>query len=584
MTWRIPARIETERLVLRPLEGEDDVAAYHASLVAHAEHLRPWMAWAVEEPLPIEKHREWIEQCLAWIAAGGNAYLGVFDRATGAFLGTCGFHATDDPSVREIGYWLGADAEGHGYASEAAIALMAVGLLHARASRVEIRVVPANARSSAVARRCGFTLEGVTAREGEEAMEVWVADVATLTREPAASTPLPRLADAAGATLPWPLWRVPARIETERLVVRRFRNEDAPDVSRVIAANREHLVRFLSWAEDEPRSPEARAAKLAQNIAHHEAGVDFLMGLFDRESGEYLGSAGLHPLDDRPGLEIGYWLSAEHQGRGLMSEAVAALTRVGLSHAGAETVEIYHRPDNTRSAAVPRRLGFADAGLTRDTDDGDEAARWVADRGTLAREPLATAPFPRLEDADGTPIPWEMWDVPPRVETERLVLRRYEPGDLEGMHASILDNLDHLRPFIPWAKHEPLSLAEREEQLAEYRRAFDAGEQFRYAVVDRATGAFIGGAGLHTRVGPDALEIGYWISADREGQGLASEAVRALTRAAFAAGARRAEIWCDLENARSNAVAERCGFAALGARPRGGETLFAWALDAPTAP
>ncbi|WP_169747701.1 GNAT family N-acetyltransferase [Demequina subtropica] len=584
MTWTVPARIETERLVLRPYSPAADVDAYHARLVEDADHLRPWMPWAADEPKPVEEHLAWLEQCAAWAAEGGHAYLGIFDKDTGAFLGSGGFHATDDPSVREIGYWLGASAMGRGYASEATIALAAVGLLHAGATRVEIRVSPANVRSSAVARRCGFALEGIAAREGEEPMEVWVADLGTLTREPAASTPLPTLRDAGGDVIAWPVWDVPARIETERLTIRRFLPEDAPAVSSVIAANREHLVRYLAWAEDEPKSPEARSRKIAENIARHEAGVDFLMGLFDRTTGQYLGSAGLHPLEDGRGLEIGYWISAEHEGRGLVTEAVAALTRVGLLHAGAGVVEIYHRPDNERSAAIPRRLGFTDAGLSSDTVDGSEHRVWVADLGTLGIEPLITTAFPRLADATGAAVAWRVWDVPARIETERLVLRRYEHGDVPAMHAAILENIDHLLPFIPWATDEPLTLAGREAQVTEYARASEAGEQFRFAMLDKATGAFIGGAGLHTRVGPDALEVGYWITAAREGEGLVTEAVGALARAAFASGAARVEIWCDPENDRSNAVAERCGFSPLGQRTRGGETLAAWALEAPGTP
>ncbi|WP_169747610.1 GNAT family N-acetyltransferase [Demequina iriomotensis] len=584
MTWTVPARIETERLVIRKYELSD-VAEMSRVIPADREHLAPYLPWARAEPVSDDERRATVALFIAQHESGEDFPMGIFERATGEYVGGAGFHTRRGAGVLEIGYWIASSHEGRGLVTETVLAQTAVALLYAGARRVEIYHAPDNARSGAVPRRAGFAHEGLAeADEHGPAMERWVADVSTLTREPAASTPLPTLRDASGAALGWPLWHVPARIETERLVIRRFRHEDVPEVSRVITANRDHLVRYLAWAEDEPKTPEARAATIAQNIAHHEAGVDFLMGLFDRVSGEYLGSAGLHPLDDRPGLEVGYWLSAEHEGRGLMSEAVAALTRVGLMHAGADTVEIFHRPDNARSGAVPRRLGFTDAGLTRDTDDGAEAHRWVADRGTLTVEPLAIAPFPRLADADGTAVAWQIWDVPSRIDTERLVLRRYEPEDVDAVHEAVLTNLDHLRPFIPWAKDEPLTLAQRVEQLAEHSRAFDAGEQFRFAVLDRVTGAFIGGAGLHTRVGPEALEVGYWIAADRAGHGLVTEAVRALTRVAFEAGARRAEIWCDADNVRSHAVAQRCGYTALGERVRGGERLLAWALEAPGHP
>ncbi|WP_062527706.1 GNAT family N-acetyltransferase [Demequina rhizosphaerae] len=404
MTWRVPVIIETERLVLRRLEPED-VPAMHEAILANVDHLLPFIPWAPFEPQTLEQREAKVAEFATAFDAGEDFALGMFDRATGAYLGGTGFHTRVGPDALEIGYWIRADREGEGLVSEAVIALTATALLYAGATRVELWCDPANTRSNAVARRCGFDAAGPSAR-GDEVFDVWVADLATLTREPAASSPLPRLADADGTTLAWPLWEVPARVETERLVIRRFRHEDAPEVSRVIDANRDHLVRHLSWARDEPKTPEERAEKIALNIANHEAGVEFLMGMFERSSGAYVGSIGLHPFRDRHGLEIGYWIDSAHEGRGLMTEAVVALARVGLAYAGADTVEILHHPANPRSGAVARRAGFVDHGLTRDTDDGEEAARWVADASALEREPLASAPLPRLVDAAGYELPW----------------------------------------------------------------------------------------------------------------------------------------------------------------------------------
>ena len=57
------------------------------------------------------------------------------------------------------------------------------------------------------------------------------------------------------------------------------------------------------------------------------------------------------------------------------------------------------------------------------------------------------------------------------------------------------------------------------------------------------------------------FEIGYWRRSGEQGRGVVSEAVRALARFAFdQLGARRVEIRMSSDNARSRAVAERCGF------------------------
>jgi len=71
----------------------------------------------------------------------------------------------------------------------------------------------------------------------------------------------------------------------------------------------------------------------------------------------------------------------------------------------------------------------------------------------------------------------------------------------------------------------------------------------------------LGGTGLHTRPGPDAREIGYWVRADRIGRGIATETAGALTRVAFEADKLdRVEIHCDADNVRSASVPRKLGF------------------------
>ncbi|WP_084076778.1 GNAT family N-acetyltransferase [Demequina sp. NBRC 110057] len=172
------------------------------------------------------------------------------------------------------------------------------------------------------------------------------------------------------------------------------------------------------------------------------------------------------------------------------------------------------------------------------------------------------------------------WQIPPRLETARLTIRAYEPSDAAALHALVLANVGRLRPFIPWAAREPLTLDERRALLEDYANSFAAGENFRFAIQERASGEMIGGVSLHTRVGPDALEIGYWIGAEHEGGGLVSEAVSAVSREALEAGAARVEIWCTPQNSRSAAVAARCGFTFDGERVRDGLALSVWILAA----
>jgi RimJ/RimL family protein N-acetyltransferase len=114
---------------------------------------------------------------------------------------------------------------------------------------------------------------------------------------------------------------------------------------------------------------------------------------------------------------------------------------------------------------------------------------------------------------------------------------------------------------MPWTESEPQTLDEKVELLRGFRGRFDLGEDFVYAILDRAETEVVGGTGLHTRVGPEGLEIGYWVRASRIGAGLASEATAALTRAAFeVCGVDRVEIRVDPANERSARIPLRLGF------------------------
>jgi RimJ/RimL family protein N-acetyltransferase len=152
-------------------------------------------------------------------------------------------------------------------------------------------------------------------------------------------------------------------------------------------------------------------------------------------------------------------------------------------------------------------------------------------------------------------------EPPYRIRTERLVLRCWDPKDAPRLKEAVDSSLDHLRPWMPWAADEPQTLEQKTRLLRRFRADFDRGEDFVYGIFDGDESAVVGGGGLHTRVGPDAFEIGYWIRGDRIGQGLATEAAAALTRVGLeACGAERIEIRVERANTRSAAVPRRLGF------------------------
>ena len=148
-----------------------------------------------------------------------------------------------------------------------------------------------------------------------------------------------------------------------------------------------------------------------------------------------------------------------------------------------------------------------------------------------------------------------------RVVTPRLVIRCWNPADAPLLKTAIDVSVEHLRPWMPWAANEPTDLDAKIALLRRFRGQFDLGQDFVYCIFSRDETEVLGGTGLHTRLGPDAREIGYWVRADRINQGIAAEASAALTRVVFEVDKLdRVEIHCDAENVRSAAVPRKLGF------------------------
>lgn len=152
-------------------------------------------------------------------------------------------------------------------------------------------------------------------------------------------------------------------------------------------------------------------------------------------------------------------------------------------------------------------------------------------------------------------------DLPNEIVTERMIIRPPHPGDGAGAHEAIMESLENLKPWMPWATPD----ATVEETEANTRQAiakWQTREDLRLMLVSRSDGSHLGGSGLH-RIDWDVpcFEIGYWIRTSAQGKGYVTEAVNAITEFAFGTlGAERIEIRCDALNVRSAAVAKRCGY------------------------
>jgi RimJ/RimL family protein N-acetyltransferase len=185
-------------------------------------------------------------------------------------------------------------------------------------------------------------------------------------------------------------------------------------------------------------------------------------------------------------------------------------------------------------------------------------------------EQTGLSPEP-ISPAAAAPAPWRAPDpLPGSFDTARLRLRFWRPDDAAAMLEAIDVDRGSLLPWLPWARVDNRTVedcaAAIERQRGKRERTDPPADDFTIAMFDRATGAVVGGTGLHrVNHGAHEAEIGYWVRADRRCEGLCAEAVSGLITWAFSPpsaggwGLRRVHIRCAGGNEASQRVAMKLG-------------------------
>lgn len=142
-------------------------------------------------------------------------------------------------------------------------------------------------------------------------------------------------------------------LETKRLILHAWRLEDAEAM--------------FSYARGEKVGPRA-GWKPHENVAESESIIrmfrkeDETWALVLREEVRPIGSVGLHKTREENVRELGYVLSEEYWGRGIMPEAAEAVLRFAFKELGLSKVTVGHIPFNMQSKRVIEKLGFSYTG------------------------------------------------------------------------------------------------------------------------------------------------------------------------------------------------------------------------------
>lgn len=147
-------------------------------------------------------------------------------------------------------------------------------------------------------------------------------------------------------------------IETERLILRAFRDEDREAFAALNADPR--VGDWLGGVSDRVQS-DAMIDRINAHIAQHGFG---LWAAERKADGRLVGMIGLRILDETPpgpGIEIGWRLAPDAQGLGLATEGAAAALAWGLANIDTPEIIAFTARSNLRSQAVMRRIGMVPA-------------------------------------------------------------------------------------------------------------------------------------------------------------------------------------------------------------------------------
>lgn len=174
-------------------------------------------------------------------------------------------------------------------------------------------------------------------------------------------------------------------LATKRLVLEPLGPQHADDMWRAIAVSLGELRPWLMWAGDADPVQVAAFAETAPGL--WDAGSDWVFALV--HDGDVVGTVGLHRYDAQvQAAELGYWVSSEVAGQGLMTEAAEAVIDFAWTQLELHRIELHAAPANEASVGVAEKLGFTREGLLRDGSRGADGWHDVYVFGLLASDRL----------------------------------------------------------------------------------------------------------------------------------------------------------------------------------------------------
>ena len=156
----------------------------------------------------------------------------------------------------------------------------------------------------------------------------------------------------------------------------------------LLQANYERLADWFPGAFDAPPTVDSTRADLERSGRAWLDGSQLPLAIAVRAGTDWRLVGWVNLLIDVPARvsEVGYWLDAGFEGRGLVTQAVTVVLDHAFGSLGMHRVELQTTTNNTRSQSVAQRLGFTQEGVLREAAAFPSEPRDVVVYGLMASE------------------------------------------------------------------------------------------------------------------------------------------------------------------------------------------------------
>jgi len=149
----------------------------------------------------------------------------------------------------------------------------------------------------------------------------------------------------------------------DKLRLRTYEVADAEELFEAVNNSRKHLNPWLDWVSKTTKTDHSLQF-IRQSLHQQHTQEALALGIFEND--KVIGGIGMHAWDqETKRAQIGYWISAEYEGKGIVTKSLLKFIEYLFDKIGLNKIEIHFLQANKRSAKVASKFGFRVEGIIR---------------------------------------------------------------------------------------------------------------------------------------------------------------------------------------------------------------------------